>query len=517
MSDAFLSKSGNDGTATLDDPLLPYLTMSAAEVDVVDGDDIVLFNGVYDGDDIECNGGIGYALIDKGITIRAENIGGATVSPGIATAAFRFNGQFNGKTCGVEGINFDNSDTQANYYIWIRNQNATKGILNIKNNTFADPAFHCIYESNASAMDINTESNTATMVDGQSFANLEGMTGGDIRSLNDTCNTSAKDNSAPLFAIGKASGSMTAEVKGFNSSMTINSTALSQFRCIEIINIDDAVIESCNLSADLTAGSNTNPTAALAVIDCESGALTAHRGLIRNNTLTNKSNGGFCALIGHDVTTAGDDLCNNGNIFNNTITGNATFKAGGGHGYMFGFCTGGQSSFNKATNIALGLLCKMATGGGHFSNKISKYGIPSSTNGSAIQSKGCTNTKYYGNEITIDADCYGASFVANAEGATNNSGVEVNSNALIVSQTPTANASLMSVLASQVVSFSANNYLNTDLMTNNATPMNNQGSTISIAAWKAAVETNANIDDDTTRLVTSGAGGNNAIKQPMGI
>ena len=509
MSTAYVSLIGDDGSAVLDDPLLPFRTLNAAEAVVANADTVEFGNGVYAGADIQCNGATGYALIDKALTLKATNSKQVTLSPSVATAAFRFNGNWAGDNLSVEGIIFDDSDTAPNYPIWCANSSATKGSLTVKDCEFTNPVFYSVYiDSSGDAMDVTLDNSRHTE-GGRGLLNAVNLTDGNIIVKNN-CSAafSNKTNSTPAIDIDASAAGVTALVEQFTLNMTIGAGApVQEFSGVRIRNIDDAVVNLCNLNAS-AAGSNGS--AALAVIDCDDGALTAHRGVIKNNTGSNNANGGFLARVGHDVSGAGDDRANNGCIFNNRFTGGDTFRDNSGHALFFGYVTDGVSSFNNVSQVGLGLLCKGATGGGHFSNVISRFGNSTGV-GSAIQSKGSANVNYYGNTIEINDDCFGSAFQAGPDGATNNSGIEVSGNTFNVIKDTASNLAVIAESDNnQVVAYSLNNYLlvNGESSLTNTTPFVIGTTTYATAAlYKAGNETDANIDLAPIALVVGGSGG----------
>jgi len=508
MSTAYISLGGNDGSAVIDDPLLPFRTLNAAEAVVANADTIEFGNGVYAGADIQCNGATGYALIDKALTLKATNSKQVTISPSVSTAAFRLNGNWSGDDLSVEGIIFDDSDAAPNYPIWCANSSATKGALTVKDCEFTNPVFYSVYIDNSGdAMDVTLD-NCRHTDGGRGLLNAVNLTDGNIIVTNN-CSAafSAKTNSTPAIDIDASAAGVTALVERFTLNMTLGLSApVQEFGGVRIRNIDDAVISLCDLTA---SAAGANGSASLATIDCDDGALTAHRGVIKNNTGSNNANGGFLARIGHDVSAAGDDRANNGCIFNNKFSGGDTFRDNSGHALFFGNVTDGVSSFNYVSKVGLGLLCKGATGGGHFSNTVSKFGNSTGV-GSGIQSKGSANVKYYGNLIEIDEDCFGSAFQAGPNGATNNSGIDVSGNTFNVTKDTASNLAIIAESDNnQLVAYSLNNYLliNGESSLTSASPFVIGTTTYATAAlYKSGNETDANIDLAPIALVSGGSG-----------
>lgn len=97
-------------------------------------------------------------------------------------------------------------------------------------------------------------------------------------------------------------------------------------------------------------------------LDCDNASYTAHKCSIEKLKLSvDAAGGGIAAIIGHDGTGVGDNLCNNGLISEVDATGTAQFKSGDGHGLMMGWNTGSRIEGGKSTTMAMGALTKGTT------------------------------------------------------------------------------------------------------------------------------------------------------------
>ena len=484
MATYYISLTGDDSTLDGTNPLTPYETLNAAEAASSNGDTIEFADGTYPVSSWQCNGATGYANIDKALILKATNAGKVNVSASNATYFLRLNGAWAGDTLGVDGINFTDASGSPSYAIAIKNQSATVGTLNITNCDFQVNGLYGVFYTGdtVSGMDLSISNCTHTGGStSRAFVYLNTYPSGTF--IISDCTLTQTGVTVPQGVVkvqGTAAG-VTCSVKRVIVNIDTNGAT---GRGIYITNIDNAIVDGCTV----TSSSSASDAGFSINITSESATLSSDFSQVINNTVLNKCYAGFGIVIGTDGSTAGDNNANDGLVFNNSVTGTDDFKEGLGHGIMFGFCQNGNSFFNMADNLGLGILCKDATGGGHFNNKISNTGRTNG-DGSGIQSKGSTNVKYYANEISMGETSYGAAFVANQDLVTgvNNTGIEVESNLILCYENVPVTTKLTSTTdANQDVTFKKNSYVNISEMS--SAPFAYQGSSYTLSQWKSGVE-----------------------------
>lgn len=533
MATAYVSKSGDDGAAVLDNPALPWRNADLAEAALSDGDTISFGPGAWTGSEIELSGGAGYFFSSKAISITASDPANTTFSSDTTTACFRLQGALNDAAISISGIvGVIAGDVVPNAFFYIHNSGGSVATVTIEDCQTDKAQLGSVYVPTASNdlnLTIDDHNYTCDQSDQGGFTSSDRgcflyypsvKAGSTVAVKDPVLAITNRQNSSPVINIVGSAAGASASILGASGSVGFISTFPTQECPIqEIMNIDDAVIDGLGKTISITTEAASNGTAAGAVIDCDSASLTAHRGIIRNMIINHASNGGFGARLGHDGSNDGDNRCNNGNIFNVKLVGSDKFRLGTGHGLFIGWCQDSNSSHCYVEQSALSLLCKEATGGGHFGHICKTFGRSDTGAGSAIQAKGCDNTargagtetKFFGNTIYLDDDCYGAAFVGIVDDTpdpdVNNTGVVVESNVFKATAATPANTSIMSFAASQGVTFGKNSYINSDIITK-SDPMNDQGTTRTVAAWVSNVEDSANVDDNDVELYTaSGSGG----------
>lgn len=484
MATYYISLTGDDSTLDGTNPLTPYETLNAAEAASSNGDTIEFADGTYPVSSWQCNGVTGYANIDKALILKATNAGKVNVSASNAIYFLRLNGAWAGDTLGVDGINFTDASGSPTYAIAIKNQSATVGTLNITNCDFQVNGLYGVFYTGdtVSGMDLSISNCTHTGGStSRAFVYLNTYPSGTFNISDCTLTQTGVTVPQGVIKVQGTAAGVTCSVKRVIVNIDTNGAT---GRGIYITNIDNAIVDGCTV----TSSSSASDAGFSINITSESATLSSDFSQVINNTVLNKCYAGFGIVIGTDGSTAGDNNANDGLVFNNSVTGTDDFKEGLGHGIMFGFCQNGNSFFNVANNLGLGILCKDATGGGHFNNKISKTGRTNG-DGSGIQSKGSTNVKYYANEISMSEASYGAAFVANQDLVTgvNNTGIEVESNLILCYEDVPVTTKLTSTTdANQDVTFKKNSYVNISEMS--SAPFAYQGSSYTLSQWKSGVE-----------------------------
>jgi len=519
MATYYVSLTGSDATGDGTNPSTPYRTFDAAEGAMSAGDTLMVGDGVWSSSDMAATFA-DYFYTTKPISIKAINSGQVTLNSA-GTYTMRFNGDLTafpvvleGLTLGYEGTNVPTAG------FFINNSGASAATVTIKDCTVGLCILGTVYDTSAGGTVLTLDNHTYLADQGSDIGSFDvndascfiySLTLGanDVLSIEGGgCNITNRRNSSPLFNIKATAAGASVSVSDFNGSIAVDSSAgANGFVFVQSLNVDDAVIRDCNL---VMTSASTQASGQLAVIDCDSASLTAHRGVIKNITGSNGCYGGFFARIGHDGSSAGDNRCNDGVVFNCDFAGSQKFRNNVGHGIFFGYCQNGNSFGNKISQVGLGLLVKSCLGGGHFANKVSRFGRTSDGSGSALQSKGNSGAKFYGNTIEINGDCYGAGFIGNDDAGVgavyvNNTGVECESNiyqAVVTAPAATNYSTLNN--ASQDVTFKKNAYLGTTYLS--ATPFFDGTSNVSLASWESAEEVDLVSEDAAASLVTAGGG-----------
>jgi hypothetical protein len=504
----YVATDGNDGTAVVNNPALPWATLSPIEVICANGDTIEFADGAYNAATLATNFTGNYIyMIDKAVTLKATNAGNVTFSFTDTIWGIRYQGAWGGLTSAIEGIRFiAEAGVTAQYQIGIKNTSGTAGTLNITNCVFEDESFYTLWMAADSAFGMNVNVSDCSFrgatTTGSAIRFRDLVTGTAL--VINNCAFEANSPSVPQNLIDVDAAAAGCSLSVTNSTL-YSTTATSSNVLISCINIDEVVIDNCTLTADTSA---TAPAYGIH-IKCDDATLSANNAVVSNNVIYQNSSAGHGILIGLDGTSQGEtDKSNDGLMFNNTLTCNALYRAGGGHGMMFGYNTNGNSVGNKINSAGVGLLCKKTTGGGHFANLIKNFGDPGGS-GAAILSKGATSTKYYGNTIEVTADSYGSAFLANAntDPSGNNTTVEFESNIFKVSERSATITLASTVDASQDVTFKKNVYINTDeAVAANATPFSESGTGVSVATWIANVEDDAYNKAGTLSLALAAGG-----------
>ena len=506
MTVYYVSLTGSDATGDGTNPSTPYETLNAAEAVAVNGDTILFDDGVYGDANLACNGVTDYINLDKALSLKAINSGQVSFSLSDAVYGIRANGAWGSDTITVEGINFTNAEGSPTYGILIKNQSVSVGTFNLTDCTFTDMNLYNLFWDTSSAYGMNVNITGCTFTGGTStrsairFRDIDTNTAIVI----DDCTFEANTPTTPQNLIDVDAADAGCSLSVTNSTL-YSTTATATNILVSAVNVDGVVVDNCTFTADTSA----TAAAYCIQIKCDDATLSANNAVVSNNVIYQNSAAGHGILIGLDGTSQGEtDKSNDGLIFNNTLTCNALYRTGGGHGMMFGYNTNGNSVGNKINSAGIGLLCKKTTGGGHFGNLIKNFGESGGT-GAAILSKGVTSTKYYGNTIEVTADSYGSAFLANAntDPAGNNTTVECESNIFKVSERSATITLASTVDASQDVTFKKNVYINTDeAVAANATPFGEDGTGVSVATWIANVEDDAYNKAGTLSLVTEGGG-----------
>lgn len=308
-----------------------------------------------------------------------------------------------------------------------------------------------------------------------SIINAQSIEQGDIDINGISFNATATANAisaVEVFALGAA---VTANISGVSGSFT-NTAASASMNGVLVVNVNDAVIESCDLDiSGATLGTQYR-------IASTSATLTANNGIIRNNSGHNGCNGGYNVLYGADFTTVGDNRHNNATINNNNLTANPD-AATAIHGLMLGYGTGGTVYDNTITGAGLALLVKEQIGGEFYGNTVNEC------KSEAIRSKGGTGTVFRNNTINIESGFPGDCVVvdANITPATPSTGVEITGNVFNVAAAPT---NVVRVDVGSDAVFTGNTY--NIATTLGADPWEYQGTAYqTLAAWKAAIEPTA--------------------------
>ena len=153
----YIATDGNDGTAVVNNPALPWATLSPVEAICANGDTIEFADGAYNAATLSTNGTGDYLyMIDKAVTLKATNSGSVTFSFTDATFGIRYNGSWGGLTSAIEGIRFiDETGSTPSYQISIENDSASLGTLNLTDCVFEDSSLYTMFWSSNSAYGMN--------------------------------------------------------------------------------------------------------------------------------------------------------------------------------------------------------------------------------------------------------------------------------------------------------------------------------------------------------------------------
>lgn len=488
MATYYISKTGSDSTSDGTNPATPYATLGVAEGQAADGDTIEFGDGDYITSELQTNNTGDYIFIDKGLTLKATNTKQVSLTVSDVNFICRINGNFTNKTVTLDGFVFKDTDGSPTNVIYLKNAQTGKGTVNILNCDFTNSCLYGIAmdPTSVGGFVINITENTKTL-GGRSFVNLVGMAA--------DCDVTILDNDVTLEGVTSSVGAIRVSAATADSTVVIDNNTLNLQtsgaigRGVLINNINNGTVTNNTITCSTTV----TDTALGININCDDATLSANGVKVVDNKVTMNTSGGHGILVGTDGSTVGDYKSNDGLIYNNEVIGSVEYRAGVGHGIMFGYNRDGNSTANDVSYVALGILCKNVIGGGHFGNYIKNTGISTDNTGSCLQSKGCTGTKYYSNVITLSTDSYGSAFVANTSSGVNNVNVEVESNIIhITGVTPESTRLMNETDSSQGVTYKKNNYLGLSNVTSTV-PFLSLGSAISSATWFSTVENVANV------------------------
>lgn len=451
------------------------------------GDTILIDDGVYGAAEIESSAGIGYYTVTKSITLDSVNPYGATLaSSSISNGAIRASGAgLGGATVTLGKLNLTGDSVTLNYGITI-NVSAGPFTFNI-GDAKVTAAIYGVYVTAANTIEVHVTSNGCELNAGYSgfYAQTLGNNS-TVDLIEPIVNCLGKTTASPAIAI-KATGSGV-QASVVSPVITVTHAAgfpANQDTGISILNIDNALIYNPVITA--TTASSVG-TINAAVIDCDSGTLTANRGKIIGGNLTLDTNGGIAAVIGHDTSSAGNDRCNFGLIRGVKVNGGSKFRAGSGHSTMLSYNQDGLQVANQINGAGLGPLLKATTRGRAVGNSVKNCSV------SYLQFKGCTSSTSDGNECYLD-NTTGVGLSATVNGAVNNATCTASGNVFHVNAD--ADGLLIGINASQdVIPYqSIFNVLTGATLATNVCSVNGTNYT-DIASYIAAVETSAEVIED---------------------
>lgn len=286
--------------------------------------------------------------------------------------------------------------------------------------------------------------------------------------------TGASLSAIDIWRLTGGTGGLAVNVRGVRG--TVTGPASQSTNGIVVMNTDDAVIESNNLTIQ---GGNLG---ALYQVWSNSATMTANRATVRNNTGSNLHDGGYGVLIGSDGSSAGNNNHNDALVENNNLACNAA-SAQPIHGYMLGFGTGGTVRNNTITGAGHALIAKDQTGGTFSGNTADGFTYD------GLYAKGSTGTVFSGNTLNVTHALVSAAMYAASDSVSLANSTSVQFNGNTVNYT-TAGQVIDNVAASNDATFSGNTYNISAALP--ATPWNYQGTGYAtLAAWKAAHEPDA--------------------------
>jgi hypothetical protein len=462
----------------------------------VDGDTILFADGVYTADLIETSAGLGYINNQKAIFIDSVKPYGATLLGNTSSTVYQINtAALANKTCGfgANGINLSKpgAPVRQNYTILLT---PTAGPVNIDlgNVNCADAIFYNVNITAANTIEIHVTGSPKMVSD---RSGIDALTLGNNSSVvldkpSSTCNKKLTGRAAfNLVATGAG-----VVVNILEPEVFINhdsSFGALQDYGIRIINVDNALVykPTVNILSDSTLG-----TAYGVQIDCADAVLTAHKGRIIGGDFYLDCNGGITALIGHDSSNAFDNRANNGLIKGIKIRSGDKFLNApvSGHGAMQGNITNGLTTGCFIDSAGYGILLKRTTTSRGISNKVR------GAFNSFLHLKGCTDSSLDANEVFMDTGI-GAGFIANADGAVNNTGCSGSGNIFHVNEGCVGK--LLDIQTSQVVTLSQTIYNILEGASLPANPITYQGTVrASVEAHITASEASAVVISD--RIIT---------------
>lgn len=325
-----------------------------------DQDLIVLTIGNYPGSEL---GASGYVLMSaKLLSLDCVIDSQCFLRPSVNTAGIRVTGLTGTPTATWDGIVVDGvGGTAPNYCFWLQDSSAGAYNLTISDSECRDPVF---YATNFDGGEINlTLTNdvltASSAVGARSLVYMgTAWTTGSLKVSGGTGTIARHTNagSCMINAIA-ASGTPTAEVDGFTSSITIDPTltGLGEHCGIQILNIANALIKNSRSDVYGTPGSRS---AALFRI-ASNAAMSSANGQILNVVGTNATNGGYGAIIGQDASGVMDNQANNGTIADANIT--CPSPGNTAHALMLGFNQGGIITRFESTGCGIGVISKDQT------------------------------------------------------------------------------------------------------------------------------------------------------------
>jgi hypothetical protein len=491
MATIFIAKHGNNANSGLT-LALAKRTMFDSGVDsgayelAVDGDTILFDDGVYTPSEIESSAGLGYFTNQKSIFIDSVNAYGATLQSSSTVAVYRVSAAMANKTAGFgpNGINLGGGSVVQNDAILLT---PTAGPF-----TFDLGA---VRVTTATFYPVNITSANTVEIHLLGSPDLTSNRGGiDALTLG---NNSSITLSSPIARclvkqVGRAMFNFVATGAGVKVTLLEPKVEIEHFAAfpaqqdygISIKNVDSPLVYKPEISLRTLSATGT----AYGVhVDCDNVTYPAHRAKVIGGTVDIDVNGGIAVLIGHDGANAYDNTSNNGFISGTRIVGGLKFRdaPSAGHGVMQGSNQNGLTTGIDIVSSGIGLLFKRTTGakavGGRTRNCKQSH----------LQLKGCTNTSMDGVHIYLDGNV-GVGLIANADGATNNTGCTATGN--IFHASGAISGKLVDIQASQDVTMYQSVYNILDTAVLPATVISKAGVNYSsLSTAIAAIEPTASI------------------------
>src|SRR3989339_491046 len=444
----------------------PKLTLTGAEAVVLNGDTIILNDGIYN----EAS----YVMFNvPNITVNAENDYLAIIQNGAVAGArvIHQNNLGSNLTIGKITLDGNNDDTSCYTSDSVTNVNG----LTINGTKCLNPTTGFI-QGGARLYNL-------TMSGGWIFSQSSGIlarvvdidppVAGNITISDGTITSETSANTYYAIDVRPSVSGINLDISNVTFSLVgdgVHGTHCIYGKGNSIVNIYN---NTCNITNSVSPSAiQIHNHDTIAATDCN----------IHNNTgILNMSTGGYLILAGDDGTPTTANTISGIDIYNNNFTG-------ANHGYIIGHVTGGKVYNNIGTDVTIGVIGKETTSSEFYNNIINNV----VSNSGGLRTKGATNDVFYNNTVYIPAGSVGRTILINTNDgtSTNSTGVIFKNNIAVTADTQP----IVDVDPNNIATLANNLYYSAAGLTSNSW-LHGDDIFSTLSAWQTAHEATAKYSD----------------------
>jgi len=465
-----------------------FLTFGKANASAANGDTIYFNDGTYLSSD-GASGGTSHTLTKAVAIISETALGAKFTASGVGAGSTVFTVNVN-STLPVSMINIDIDCANTQERCFTTSNPASKPTVTLTGIRFKDFLAFGWRDPNATAHALRivncTVSATPTasacaVVDYSSATFVDIAVNGLVFSSYTPSSNAVNFGLNLRTVAGRTSA--TASITGITGTAhTGTGGASADLWMVHLQSISNAIVQDCNFTVIQDAG-------ALEVVGIKTRALNSldcNGTIIRRNTINHQGSAGYGIQIGNSTSGASDNLCENAQIYQNTITGNSS-GSNTPHGIQVNYQANASVYRNLVTQMNPCILWQRMSGGTAYSNICrSNYG-----DRGALYVKGSTGGSFVNNTVYINNASGIGCFINVGDDAVNTSAFTVQNNLFYAD---VASALFINVAASQTATFTTNLYWSTQSLAANS--WSYQGANYStFPAWQTAQEGTAKFGD----------------------